>query len=359
MGLLRLILAISVVLAHSSAIFGCTIVGGQISVQTFFIISGFYMSLILNEKYIHQHNAYSLFISNRLLRLYPIYWFVLLLILTKSLLVYIFSGFTQFSHFDIYVNYYEKLDVFTLIYLAFCNLFIIGQDIAVFLMLNPQTGGLLITDNYLAGNPPLFYFMFINQSWTLGLEIMFYVIAPFLVRKNVKIILGIIMLLIILKIALVSQGFDYDPWTYRFFPTELVFFLLGNISYRIYQIIKDKIYDKNLLLTITSLIVMLTLFYDKLNLPYQAIIYFAIFLVTLPFIFVYTKKNRFDTIIGELSYPIYISHLFIRGFTEKLPFTTMIGSGLVLTIASILFSMLLNKIIAEPIEKIRQRRVKI
>ena len=48
MGLLRLILAISVVIWHSSPIFGISLVGGQAAVQAFYIISGFYMALILN-----------------------------------------------------------------------------------------------------------------------------------------------------------------------------------------------------------------------------------------------------------------------------------------------------------------------
>ena len=77
MGILRILLAISVVLSHSSSIFRVSFVGGPLAVQAFFIISGFYMSLILNEKYIGVNNSYKLFISNRFLRLYPMYWVIL------------------------------------------------------------------------------------------------------------------------------------------------------------------------------------------------------------------------------------------------------------------------------------------
>ena len=52
MGLIRTLLAISVVLAHSSPIFGIKLVGGQVAVQAFYMISGFYMTLVLNEKYV-------------------------------------------------------------------------------------------------------------------------------------------------------------------------------------------------------------------------------------------------------------------------------------------------------------------
>lgn len=72
MGIIRLLLAISVLISHTSTIFGFGFVGGQAAVQAFFIISGFYMAFILNEKYIGENNSYKLFITNRLLRLYPI-----------------------------------------------------------------------------------------------------------------------------------------------------------------------------------------------------------------------------------------------------------------------------------------------
>ena len=77
MGLIRTLLAISVVLAHSSPIFGIKLVGGQVAVQAFYMISGFYMTLVLNEKYVGANKAYKLFITNRLLRLWPVYWTVL------------------------------------------------------------------------------------------------------------------------------------------------------------------------------------------------------------------------------------------------------------------------------------------
>jgi peptidoglycan/LPS O-acetylase OafA/YrhL len=75
MGSLRLILALSVFLAHTGSLFGVFLVGPSVAVQSFFLISGFYMALVLNEKY-KGSGSYYLFITNRLLRLLP-YWVVL------------------------------------------------------------------------------------------------------------------------------------------------------------------------------------------------------------------------------------------------------------------------------------------
>ena len=49
------------------------------AVQVFFIISGFYISLILNEKYIDGNGGYFLYLSNRFLRIFPLYWLLMLL----------------------------------------------------------------------------------------------------------------------------------------------------------------------------------------------------------------------------------------------------------------------------------------
>ena len=91
MGLLRLLLALSVVLYHAGLIGGYNIANQIIAVNAFFVISGFYMSLVLSTKY-NFPNSYSLFVSNRLLRIYPIYWLVLLMTFAFVLGKYFFMS---------------------------------------------------------------------------------------------------------------------------------------------------------------------------------------------------------------------------------------------------------------------------
>lgn len=52
MGIIRLLLAAAVVLGHSSPIFGQTLGGGVLAVNCFFVISGFYMAMVLQKKYL-------------------------------------------------------------------------------------------------------------------------------------------------------------------------------------------------------------------------------------------------------------------------------------------------------------------
>jgi peptidoglycan/LPS O-acetylase OafA/YrhL len=122
MGFLRFILAITVVIAHSSPIFGFTFVGGQIAVQSFYMISGFYMTLILNEKYVGTNSSYKLFISNRFLRLYPIYGMVLLLTIVSSVIVSIYTNGNNLGKFGIYAEYYDVMSFGSLFFLVFTNL---------------------------------------------------------------------------------------------------------------------------------------------------------------------------------------------------------------------------------------------
>ena len=65
MGVIRFLFALTVLLSHEVDLFGLTLTGSIIAVQCFYIISGFYMGIILEEKY--KLSDYKLFISNRFL----------------------------------------------------------------------------------------------------------------------------------------------------------------------------------------------------------------------------------------------------------------------------------------------------
>ena len=358
MGILRVILAISVVLSHSSRIFGFSFVGGKIAVEAFYIISGFYMTLILNEKYIGVNNSYKLFITNRFLRLYPIYWVILFLTILESIAISIYSKGDNLGYFSIYYDNFENMNFGSFIFLLFTNLFLFLQDTVLFLGLDTTTGHLFFTSNFLDTSPLLFQFLFIPQAWTIGVEISFYLIAPFLVKRKLKIIIPLIILSVILRLVLRFHfELKNDPWNYRFFPTELVFFLLGIISYRIYKNLQT-IELKNIFYKlIWAGMVGFTLLYNFLPIPGKDYLYLIIFFISLPFIFIYTKNWKIDSYIGELSYPIYISHILVSVVISVLKIPLIGGKGLTLTLFTIVFSVILNELVAKKIEKLRQMRI--
>ncbi len=360
MGLIRLLLAVSVIISHSNTILGLDFVGGDTAVKTFYIISGFYMSLILNEKYVNQKHAYRLFISNRFLRLFPIYWTVLTLTLLFSFVVcrYATPNQAATNPLRMYVENFSHINGWSFSFLIFTNLFLFFQDTVMFLGLDTHTGNLFFTSNYRQTSPELFLFLFVPQAWTIGVELMFYLVAPFLVRRNAAIVSGIILASLLLRATLYHNGLHHDPWTYRFFPTELAFFLLGNISYVMYkkiQTVQLKSFQLNALwLAATCAIVC----FSMVEFPFKKIIYFAFFCISLPFIFQKTQKSKMDSYIGDLSYPMYMCHMFLLSVLWSFNLGAIKWLGLVLTVSSILFSVFINEVVAKPIEKFRQSRVR-
>jgi peptidoglycan/LPS O-acetylase OafA/YrhL len=228
----------------------------------------------------------------------------------------------------------------------------------MFLGLNVLSGHLFFASNFRETSPQLYQFLFIPQAWTIGVEISFYFIAPFLVRKKLITIITLILLSLILRFFLSHYGFKDDPWSYRFFPTELVFFLLGIISYHIYKVINQLKIEQEYLKSIWFIVVGFTIFFSFLPIPYKYPIYLLLFFVCLPFVFILTKNWKLDAYIGELSYPIYISHIFVLDSINALKIPMVFELGLSLVILTIMFSIVLNELVAKRIETIRQKRIK-
>ncbi|RTY92234.1 MULTISPECIES: acyltransferase [unclassified Flavobacterium] len=361
MGIIRFLLALSVVITHCGPIFGIRLTSGEVAVQSFYIISGFYMSMILNEKYIGINNSYKLFITNRFIRLYPIYWAVVLL----TLMICVTALFTNkdiITPFSSYASVHQN--VFSFSYLILTNILLIGQDIVMFLGIDPSNGILFLTSDFRNTYPPLYSFLFIPQAWTLGLEITFYLIAPFILRKKTTIIIWLILLSFLLRLYIFNYlGFKNDPWSYRFFPTEIMFFLLGFLSYKMG--LKYKLKSKRHNYVILGYMLFLIFIYSYLPstrlayIPFKLkdVIYFTSIIFSIPFLFNFFKTNKRDAKIGELSYPIYISHMLVSLVCLMLPFT-FLKNGSSIAFITIVLSLALNYFIAAPIEKIRQSRLK-
>jgi peptidoglycan/LPS O-acetylase OafA/YrhL len=364
MGILRFLLALAVLAAHCGPILGIKLVGGQVAVQSFYIISGFYMTLILQEKYVKENNSYKLFLTNRLLRLYPMYWVVLILTMAFCVFVFVNSGGQRFPKFENYTA--VRPDIFSFAGLILTNIFILGQDLVMFLGINPESGTLFFTSNFQNTNPFLHTFLFIPQGWSLGIEITFYIIAPFILRKSTRVIGGLLIIAILLRLFIYNYlQLQNDPWSYRFFPTDIAFFLLGNLSYKIYVVIHNKPISKTVHYLVLIFVCAFTLIYQfisPLKLSYipfsfKALSYFLVVMIAIPLLFKFLKQNKADALIGELSYPMYISHILILMITQNFP-QSFPHSGLSISLVVIIFSYLLNVLIAKPFEKYRQSRLK-
>jgi len=358
MGFLRFLLAISVVIAHSETVFGYEIVGGRIAVQAFYIISGFYMTLILREKYIGNNNSYMLYLSNRLLRLYPIYWVVFALTILASGFAFLYTDGSNIGKLEDFMSYSPKMNFVSIVFLIFTNITIFFQDLVMFMGLDLSNGSLFFTPDYYQTNPKLYWFLMVPQAWSISIEIMFYIIAPIVVRRKWYIVVFIILLSFLLRQILYGKGLTNDPWTYRFFPTELMFFLLGTIGYEIYKKIQYNQFKSWVLKFIFSCNLSFTLFFSFINFQYKLTLYLFIFFISIPFIFLLSKNWKIDRYIGELSYPIYVVHILVVMMVTFLDLDVLNSKGLVVILISIACAILLNEFIAKKIEVYRQNRIK-
>lgn len=362
MGILRVILAIAVILSHCGAMPLIRPVSGSVAVEAFFIISGFYMSLILQEKYTPAN--FRLFISNRLLRLFPVYWVVLVITCLFCLLLHVTSGGQDFPIFDRYLSVSQYGG--TSFFLLFVNLFIVGQDMVMFLGIDPATGHLFFTSDFWQTSPPLYTFLFVPQAWSLGLEILFYLLAPWFARQKAAWLVVWILLSLLLRFYLHNGlSLTHDPWTYRFFPTELVFFLAGCLSYRLYRRIRVKRIPRSAGRLILALLLPATCLYgyipsyasSALPFSWNEIVYFLSVAAAIPFLFNYLKDSTRDHRISQLSYPMYISHLLVVRILYALPIAFFKQSW-VIVVATAMFSYLLDIAVARPVEKYRQGRIR-
>ncbi|GAB3576177.1 acyltransferase family protein [Hymenobacter daeguensis] len=356
MGLLRLLLAIAVIISHSGALGGIQLVGGDVAVEAFFMISGFYMALVLNGKY--RPGAYGLFISNRLLRLYPVYWVVLLLTGLVSVLWYVKLGVAlKLEPYQQLAGHFSIMDWGGLLA---ANLFIVGQDVLLFLGID-KSGHWFFTNHYAQSVPPVYQLMFVHQAWSLSLEIMFYLVAPFLMRRPVGVLVLVAAASLLVRLGLYWQGLCHDPWSYRFFPSELLFFVVGALAYRGYQWLVLRPPSNALLWVAFGVIVGFTVCYQFVpGTLLRQVAYYGCLAVALPFVFLHTKDTRWLNRLGELSYPVYITHVLVLLVAPVLMSRLRIPLAYQtawVVVVSILFSLLLIRYVAEPVERIRQRRV--
>lgn len=358
MGILRLILAIAVVLNHTAPFFGLTMTQGRLSVQLFYIISGFYMSLVLNEKY--PRGSYWIFMINRYLRLFPAYLVVVIATIGASCL----SGWLlhDWQRLEVWNTHFGLLSVPAKVWLIISNMFIWGLDGLSFFV-QDQTGGFLCSATHSPDQIPVWKYVLVPQAWTLGVELAFYSIAPLLVRRTLGCVAIVIALSIGLRLYLYEVlGWSFDPWTYRFFPCELALFLMGTVSYKIYLGIRNVNWSKYVAVIGGSGFILSCVFYPQItagtNSNYNVMVYWIACMIIMPFLFNQTKKSKVDEYIGEYSYPIYLVHVVIGGAVAAM--LARIGfmkwQGEVTVLFSILASLGIIHIITNPVDTFRKKR---
>lgn len=335
-GTLRLLLALAVVVAHvkSGGLFGFPFFGNTAyqAVSCFFIISGFYMALVLRTKYGDNTKA---FYSARIIRLAPVYLFTLLLF-------FVLQGVAALFGKPLGVWFVLHTQTFSFLEYAWgllANLTGISSEMMLLTS--------FITDS------PVKNLLVLAVVWSLGVEIVFYLLAPLILRRSVPLIVCLFLVAMALRLAVSWwNGFSWTAWNYFFFPTNLCFFLAGALAWCALEC-AGSLRRKSVGWLCWGVLVACVTFGDPLFGQGSVGLLYAACVACIGPVFHLTKDWWWDRAVGELSYPLYLVHWGI--LTVYAPLRHIVPSELAVYFvagASIVLSLLLLRLEG----MVRQRR---
>ena len=329
MGTLRLFLALTVLDWHyrysESRLFPYSFV----AVCCFFIISGFYMSLVINEKY---RTDLVRFYLNRALRLYPVNIAVLLALAVVGW----FAGAPQFAPFAVPMPLLDRV-------LAIANQVLIFPGVVwQNLRLTPGTDG--------AG-------LFFGQLYTVGLELMFYAVAPLIVMRRPLALAALTVAAVAVHFGLHRVG-PSQPWQYEFFPGILAFFMLGSLAYQLLRLVRGWRYPKWLgYLALPAIAAYCVWAHDASIVDFTNGVMidglYVLIALAIPFLFEASKSARWDRLIGDLSYPVYVVHILVGSVMLGPGVAGSTSESLRVLVVSLLAAIALLVLVDYPVERWR------
>ncbi len=361
MGVLRVLLALSVVLSHLGDYGGISLAGGFASVQMFYIISGFYMATILTEKYDPRRDL-GVFYTNRFLRIYSIYFVALAMSLAGYYALWATSHSSWF--YQAAADNVPNLNWPTRLWLSFTGLFVFGQETTLFQRF--ADGGLIFTSAEPDNNNPVWHLMPVPQAWSISIELVFYCLVPFLIRLRTRWLVAIIVVTEALRVWLYyGLNLDHDPWLSRFFPLEIATFVMGMVARRIYDRYIYQI-PRRTQITIGAGFIIGACFIRALmfTFPINQVVwpFYICALIALPCLFQLTRNSKLDSFIGNFSYPLYLIHWFVLiaydALTAGWHLPSMnTGARVAICLAlSFFLSWIIMILVEVPLDRYRQRR---
>ena len=383
MGILRLYLALCVVASHTNRIAFIPMHSGDQAVQAFFMVSGFYMELVYGK-----YPSAGAFYRSRAQRIFFPYWTILALILVVSLVLG--WGFGNWGEITPCLDANQRNSPGGAWLAGISNFTVFGQDAVYFLNAEPGRG-LAFTPDFRASGHPLWYLLVIPQAWSVSVELMFYLLMPLLTRlKSAWLAGGIALSLAARFLTYSAIGWSGDPWSYRFLPFELCFFMLGMLACRFWRANRPGL-EKRLgflsgprgrstlaraagvlavCLTLKAGVATATRWIGHDN---ATLLFNLGWLVLLPPLFTISASDRLDREVGELSYPIYLVHYFLisllmlaLGRPDLTLFCNELGksdfpaaTGTIMAALSILVSWALNRGLFNRFEEMRHSGLKV
>jgi peptidoglycan/LPS O-acetylase OafA/YrhL len=357
MGLMRFMLALAVASGHAGGFFGADIypkVPGSHAVQLFYMISGFLIALILSGKYADTPRGNWIFYSNRAVKIYVPYLAILAVTVVAWLVIYAATG--NAGPLTVFFRDGATMSFGAWAFAVVTNLFLLGMEWGSLLIV--RGGELLLSVRAIEQPPNAIDFTIIVPAWTLSLELAFYLIAPFILRRHFLLIAALALASYTFRFQAFAYGFRSIATEYRFFPFELSLFLYGALSYRFYVFLKERdMFKPSLSLAITIACALTAIALPKYFRQHQHQMYALVGLL-LPALFDFSMRHRWDKWLGDLSYPLYLVHWPVCGFG-----LAMLNEGskgdvyaYLAVVVSIGLSIAINHFLVYPVDRWRQSR---
>jgi peptidoglycan/LPS O-acetylase OafA/YrhL len=326
-GITRFLLAAFVIFFHISKFFFL----GRFAVCSFFILSGYWITLMFEKKYSHKKSPLKTFYVSRIWRLFPVFY--------------------AFTIIGFIVWWLTDSTVPSLIN----NLH--GMNSAVFWLSN----SVLFTYYSL---PKV---TILVPAWSLDIELQFYILFPLLFYigcKNYK-RLNYIFLLSLLLFVYISVSYS-NLWIKNSMLVYLYLFVFGMIIY--FRKIQFKKVTEIICIVVVLIIIALQYVFSYTIQHYkdEASIYYIMLSFVLVALFVPTLANsvrkasdKNDKFWGEMSFLIYLSHwvwikpygVFSAGTSSSVHLLYL----LLFFIATLLSSFVIYNLIDRPMEKLRHQ----
>lgn len=356
MGTVRFLLALCVVATHDrgGSILGVPLFSAITAVQCFYVISGFLITMVLNER--KEYRSVLNFYVSRYLRLWPAY--IVIAILSLVL----------FNH-DRMVNLLPTVSNWPgVAFIAFSNLTLFFQDWLLFLRFDH--GHLVLTAAFSAWpGPQANWFLLAPQCWTLGVEMTFYAVAPFVCRRW-WLVAGLFAAGVAVRLFVATFHPPLDPWIYRFAPSEMTMFAAGGLAYFAGRSICLRYPLLTKIACAVAIAAIATIVFGRAFVQPAIDLYFGwyykpLMIMNLPVIllmvvsaaplFYGTRRNSVDKMLGELSYPMYVSHILVVNLAARYVPAWLQAGNLFYVASVVVVSLILLFAITIPTDRLRKR----
>ncbi|MCB1224366.1 MAG: acyltransferase [Verrucomicrobiales bacterium] len=371
---MRLFLALVVVAAHTLSAGRLPLIGGNLAVRLFFVVSGFYMALILSAKY-NQPGGLGrrLFYSNRALRIFPLLGLVLALEVVLAFLVPALTGGPWAEWPRLLGRLWDQGRFTAIAAMAGAQISGFGVDLVHLFSFDGSGGahwysGPVTGDGFRGWQP-----LPMSHAWSISCELVFYLLAPLLARLRLPALVGVAVASALLD-PIMAKGAGLvalsDVASSFAAPLQFGYFILGILAYRLYlhprwsPALLPGLVQAGIVAGFFGLCVFYSV-WNRFSYTGTLVLLYTGVTLSIPVLFARCARLSWDREIGDLSYPVYLVHVtvirlfdlpsiggrFGEGFRGSFPHTAAVAA------VSIALSWVIVHTIDQRIDAYRQSRL--